>query len=92
MLLISELSFVGLVNMLRAGYQAPVRITFNNVRTLNQIAGKIGKQIEADSTAIMSFFSDESNYMNDGFKKENIIALFIPDTYELYWNTDSETL
>jgi UPF0755 protein len=36
--------------------------------------------------------SDDSNYRSDGFKKENIIALFIPDTYEMYWNTDARGL
>jgi UPF0755 protein len=67
-------------------------LTFNNVRTLNQLAGKIGKQIEADSSRIISFLSDDSNYIPDGFRKENIIAVFIPETYEFYWNTDPRGL
>ena len=40
----SDMSYVGLVNMLRSGRQQAVRVTFNNVRTLNQLAGKIGKR------------------------------------------------
>lgn len=86
------LTYNGLINLLRSGRQSPVNITFNNVRTLNQIAGKIGKYIEADSSQIIAFLSDESNYTPDGFKKETIIALFIPDTYEVYWNTDAGDL
>jgi UPF0755 protein len=86
------LSYNGLINLLRSGRQSPVRITFNYIRTLNQIAGKIGKQIEADSAEIVNFFSDDSNFSKDGFKKENIIAVFIPDTYEIYWNTDAKAL
>jgi UPF0755 protein len=86
------LSYTGLINLLRSGKQSPVKITFNNLRTLNQISGKIGKQIEADSSQIIGFFSDESNFLADGFKKENIIALFIPNTYEFYWNTDAKGL
>lgn len=78
-----------LINVLRSGRQTPARITFNNIRTLNQIAGKFGKQLEADSVQIIDFFSDESNFSADGFKRDNIISLFIPDTYELYWNTDA---
>ena len=85
----NNLSYNGLINLLRSGRQTPVKITFNNVRTLNQLAGKIGKQIEADSSEIISFLSDESNYSSDGFNKENIISLFIPNTYEIYWNTDA---
>jgi UPF0755 protein len=87
-----DLSYNSLINMLRSGHQTPVRITFQNIRTLNQLAGKIGKQIEADSIQIMSFLSDESNYIADGFKKETVIAVFIPNTYEIYRNTDSRGL
>ena len=86
------LTYNELINLLRSGRQTPVKITFNNIRTLNQIAGKICSHIEADSSEIISFFSDETNFINDGFKKENIIALFIPNTYELYWNTDAKGL
>ena len=45
--------------------------------------------MEADSMQIMSFLSDESNYIADGFKKETVIAVFIPNTYEIYRNTDA---
>jgi UPF0755 protein len=87
-----ELSYIRLINILRSGKQTPERITFNNVRTLNQIAGKIGKQLEADSSQIISFLLDDSNYGTDGFTKENIISIFIPDTYEFYWNTSAKEL
>jgi len=87
-----KISYVGLINMLRSGNQKPVRITFNNIRSLNQVAGRIGNQIEADSADIVAFFSDESNYASDGFSKENVISLFIPDSYEIYWNTDAAGL
>ena len=87
-----DFSYNGLINLLRPGRQTPVRITFQNIRTLNQLAGKIGKQIEADSIQIMNFLSDESNYVADGFKKETIIAVFIPNTYEIYGNTDARGL
>jgi UPF0755 protein len=88
-----DLSYNSLINILRTGRQSPVRITFNNyVRTLNEIAGKIGRQLESDSSLIMGFLSDDSNYSRDGFKKETIISLFIPNTYEFYWNTDPKQL
>ena len=81
-----------LINLLRSGRQNPVRVTFNNIRTLNQIAGKFGKQLEKDSVQIMNFFSDPANYSADGFTKQNIISVFIPDTYEFFWNTDESAL
>jgi UPF0755 protein len=87
-----SLSYNSLINLLRSGRQSPVDITFSNVSTLNQIAGKIGKQIEADSSKIIGFFSSDSNYVKDGFNKENIISVFIPNTYEFYWNTNVRAL
>jgi UPF0755 protein len=86
----NKMSYNGLINLLRSGKQTPVKITFSNVRTLNDIAGRFGKQLEVDSTAIVKFFSDESNYSGDGFKKENVISIFLPNTYEFYWNTDAK--
>jgi len=88
----NDLSYIELINLLRSGKQKPVKITFSNIRTLNQLAGKIGKQIEADSASLISFLSDDSNYGSFGFNKENIISLFIPNTYEMYWNTDARGL
>jgi UPF0755 protein len=87
-----DFSYNSFLNMLRSGHQTPVRITFQNIRTLNQLAGKIGKQIEADSSQIIHFLMDETNYAADGFKKETIIAVFIPNTYEIYRNTDARGL
>jgi UPF0755 protein len=81
------LSYNELINILRGGKQTPIKITFSNVRTLNELAGRIGGQIEADSAEIMDFFTDPGNYSDDGFKSENVISVFIPDTYEFYWNT-----
>ncbi len=81
------LSYNELINILRGGKQTPIRITFSHLRTMNELAGRIGGQIEADSAEIMDFFSDPENYSSDGFKTENVISVFIPDTYEFYWNT-----
>ena len=69
------------INMLRMGYQTPVKVVFNNIRTVEQLAGRISDQIEADSASII----DEIN------KNDDIDATtFIPNTYEFYWNTDAD--
>ena len=86
------LSYNELINMLRGGKQTPIRITVNNIRTINELAGRIGGQIEADSAEIIGFFSNPENYSGDGFKPENVISVFIPDTYEFYWNTGANKL
>jgi UPF0755 protein len=87
-----HISCNGLINLLRSGRQSPVRITFSNIRTLNQIAGRFGRLIEADSSHLMRFLEDDLNYQSDGFSKETIISLFIPNTYEMYWNTSPAEL
>jgi len=79
-----------LIDMLRSGNQTSVRVTFNNIRTMEQLAERFGRQLEIDSVDFMMFFSDVSNYSKDGFTKENIISIFIPNTYDFFWNTDAK--
>ncbi len=79
-----------IVNILRSGRQTPVKLTFNNIRTINDFAGKISKQIEPDSASIVKLLNNE-NFINQlGFNKHDIISMFIPNTYEIYWNTSAE--
>ena len=82
-----DLSYIGLINMLRSGRQTPVSITFNNIRSIYQLAGKIGGHLEADSAQIAQFLSDPENYSVDGFTRDNVISVFIPNTYEFFWST-----
>ena len=76
-----------LVDMLRAGKQTPVKLSFNNVRNLAQLAGKVSQKLEGDSLSFLKAFTNDSIISHYGFKQENFIALFIPNTYEFYWNT-----
>lgn len=80
-----EMSNNDIVNLLRSGSQSPVRITFNNIRTLSELAQRLSSQLSADSSSLHNALTDESIYRDEGFTKENIIAAFIPDTYEVYW-------
>ena len=79
-----------LVNMLRGGLQTPVKVTFNNIRDVDQLAGRIAKQIEADSTSISQRLHNQDYIGQLGFNSRTIPALFLPDTDEFYWNTDAE--
>ncbi len=79
-----------LVDMLRAGRQVPVNVTFNNVRDIYQLAGKVGRQLEADSTDIVNFLNDSSNLAKAGVDTVPVSTLFIPNTYRLYWNTTAK--
>jgi UPF0755 protein len=78
-----------LVNLLRSGGQRPVKVMFKDIDHLRQLAGVIGKQLEADSLALLRSFQDESLIQRLGFNKATIMANFLPNTYEFYWNTDA---
>lgn len=79
-----------LVRLLRSGAQTPVMVTFNNVRDVYQLAGRIASQIEADSTEIIQYLTDSSYLAYLGYNQQSIPALFIPNTYEFYWTTNAE--
>lgn len=74
-----------IVNLLKSGTQTPLRITFNNTRTLADLSERLGRQIASDSAEIHNALVNEANYRSEGFTRETIIAAFIPDTYEVYW-------
>ncbi len=84
-----NLANAALVNKLQAGMQDPVRVTFNSVRTKAAFAGKIAAKIEADSLGILLLLNDEVVCQDFGFDTANIIGMFLPDTYEMYWNTSA---
>ncbi|PKP51795.1 MAG: endolytic transglycosylase MltG [Bacteroidetes bacterium HGW-Bacteroidetes-1] len=80
-----------LVRQLRSGAQTPVMVTFNNIRDVNQLAGRVASQIEADSTSIADLLSDTSYLSFLGHNRYTISSLFIPDSYEFYWTTSAES-
>ena len=79
-----------LVNLLRSGKQTPIKVTFNNLRNKEQLAGKIGSQIEADSLSILNYITDTIFLNKLQLNTDNVACLFIPNTYEFYWNTSVE--
>ncbi len=81
-----------LVNLLRSGIQTPVKITFHNVRTKKELAGELAMQIELDSLAIAQPLHNEAYAKKFGFTKENFACMFIPNTYEVYWNISTDGL
>lgn len=79
-----------LINMLRSGRQEPVKLTFNNIRTTGQLVSRISKQIEADSAELLKLLTDEAYLGEFGFTPENVRCMFIPDTYEIFWDTPAD--
>ena len=84
-----ELNNNELINLLRSGMQIPVKVTFNHLRTKEQLMGKISTQIEVDSITIINQLSDTTFLIETGLNNDNVSCLFIPNTYEFYWNTSA---
>lgn len=77
-----------LVNTLRQN--VPLNLAFNNQERLEDFAGRIGSQIEADSTSLMKSFTDENFLKEQNMTRENVLSLFIPNSYEFFWNTSAD--
>lgn len=77
-----------LVKSLRSN--VPVKLAFNNQERVENLAGRVGSQIEADSLSLLTSFKDSIFLKENGFNEENVLAMFIPNTYETYWNTSAE--
>ena len=75
-----------LVNLLRSGRQTPVDVTFNNVRTKEQFAGKVASQLELDSLDLIYAMLDTAFTNPLGLDAYTVSSLFIPNTYEFYWD------
>lgn len=71
---------------LRGAHQSPVKLTINNVNFKQDLAGKIGAQLEIDSASFLNYINNDSAISKLGYNKDNILCLFIPNTYEFYWN------
>src|SRR5690554_4882296 len=76
-----------IVNALRQNI--PVKLTFNNQETIEQFAGRIAQQIELDSLSVLRALIDNDFLTASGFTQETAIAMFIPNTYEFFWNTSA---
>ena len=79
-----------LVNMIKAGNQDPVKLKFQGLRTKQNFAGYLSRQLEPDSLAFINYLDSTAVMAKYGFDKENFYTMFIPNTYEMYWNTGAE--
>ncbi len=77
-----------IINSLRSN-NVPIKITYNNIETFDQLIKRISERIEADSLSLSNVFYEEK-FLNDlGLDSESVFSLFIPNTYEFFWNTSA---
>ena len=68
------------------GHQLEIKLTFHNFRVKEQLAAYVGSKIAADSAEIIDLLKDTNYLKQFGYTPETVMAVFIPDTYYLYWN------
>ena len=78
-----------IVDLLRSGNE-PIRLKFNNQERLEDLAGILARQIEPDSLSLLEAFRDPEFLQEAQVTQEQVLSLFIPNTYEIYWNTDED--
>lgn len=67
----------------------PLELAFNNQERIENLAARVGSQIEPDSLELLTVFRDSVFLRENGFTEENVLVMFIPNTYEVYWNTSA---
>ena len=77
-----------IINSLRSN-NITVNVIYNNIVDLNDLAGKISNQIEADSISFLNSFKTEF-FKERGFDEKNILSMYIPNSYNFFWNTSVE--
>ena len=84
------LSNNALVDRLRSGEQEPVRLTLTNINWMHELAGRVAQRLECDSIELLERLRSEEVASRYGFTRATFIGMFVPDTYEFWWNTDPE--
>ena len=72
---------------IKNGRQTPLRLTIPSVRTTDRLAGELSKRLMLDSLEIIQRLSDEAFCQKMGYDTTTVICMFIPNTYEVFWDT-----
>ncbi len=78
-----------IVNSIRSG-NAPIAIKFNNQERLENLAGHLSRQMEPDSLTFINALKDPAFLKEGGYNADTALSMYIPNTYEVYWNTTAE--
>ncbi|MFZ2906259.1 MAG: endolytic transglycosylase MltG [Cyclobacteriaceae bacterium] len=88
----ANMSNLQAIRFLRAGLQEPVKITFNNVRLIPELSKKITRNLGMTPEEFEAGLVNFAMTNKEGFNKDNVLCMFIPNTYEVYYNVGVETL
>lgn len=78
-----------IINSIRSK-NIPVKVSFNNQRSIEALAGRIANQIEADSTSLIHAMTSQDFLTKNAFNKQNVLGMYLPNSYEFFWNTNAK--
>lgn len=78
-----------IINTIRSK-NIPIKVKFNNQERLEDLAGQIARQLEPDSITLLKAFIDENFLESNGFNLNSALGMYLPNTYEFYWNSSAE--
>ena len=81
-------STIDVFRILRNGRQEPLMLTIPESRTMPMLAGRLAQKLMLDSVTIAEAFTNNDFCQQLGYDTATIASLFVPNTYEVYWNTD----
>lgn len=91
-LLKKDMTNLEAIRLLNLGQQAAVNVTFHNIRLKSELAEKITNNLEMDASDFEKLLFDSSQAALYNFEPETFLTMFIPNTYEVYWNVSPEKL
>ena len=77
-----------IINILRSKSET-VKVVFNNHERIENLAGRVSRQIALDSVSLLKAFYDKNFMLLNGFNSLNAISMYLPNTYELFWDTSA---
>ena len=87
-----DVSAITLFRHFRNGMQSPVTLTVPESKTTSRLAGFLSRKLMLDSTEVARSFADSAFCASYGYDTATLAALFVPDTYEVYWNISLDNL
>ena len=78
-----------IINLFRSK-KLTVKVIFNNQERLENLAGRVSRQIAPDSLTLLNTFRDSLFLLKNGFSKENALTMYLPNSYQFYWDTSAE--
>lgn len=85
-------SNLSVIRKLRGGRQTPIRLTFNNIRTKEDLAERISQQVSIPKDTLLALLQDKNFAQKYGLNTYTIVSIFIPNTYEVYWTITAQEL